>query len=116
VKYATLDSPRIPHVPQALLTVRKNNRAFGLFELAITLAWQGTWEGGEPVNGELTIVEFSSLCDDEDIEVTVSVSGSGSGSDELRGAVAALRPELLARLRQYTKEINLLAQPKDAAK
>lgn len=57
---------------QAYQTLRKGNKKFAVYDLYVTLEWNGTWvEDGAStdVTGEVTISEFCSTNDPDEWEV-----------------------------------------------
>lgn len=72
----------------------------------------GSGRGGEEaaVSGEISVAEFGSGSDHEDIEVSISTSGGSASAAEKeaakRVAQEALWPLVLQRLEQYVKELS----------
>lgn len=81
-----------------MLTTRKGNKRFAFYDLKLTLAWeaapscsedgQAEAEGDEdgrggrdaPVSGELSVAEFGSGSDHDDIEVSITANGEQTPS------------------------------------
>ncbi|GAB4814722.1 hypothetical protein N2152v2_001768 [Parachlorella kessleri] len=96
---------------EALLTKRKGNKKFAVFDLKLTLAWEGKWsmedaENPTVVSGEVSISEFASMGDHDDIVFGVTATGSSEAHRQLRQAVEALRPHIFSLLDQFAKELQ----------
>lgn len=96
---------------EAYQTLRKGNKKFAVYDLYVTLEWNGTWmEDGAAteIKGEVTISEFCSTNDPDEWEVVVTVSGEGASHSKLRAAVQQQCPAIQDRLQQYVAELNAL--------
>lgn len=113
---------------EAMLTTRKGNKRFAFYDLKLTLAWeaapscsedgQAEAEGDEdgrggrdaPVSGELSVAEFGSGSDHDDIEVSITANGGNASAAEKEAAKKhaqeALWPLVLQRLEQYVTELS----------
>ena len=117
---------------QAVLTTRKAGKKLGVFDLVLTLSWEGTWSlestasaqpasemplsaGCTPdtqvacmqkVTGTIKVTEFTSLSDPEDFCFVVSADGSGAAQDNLVRSVQGLQPDMIKRLLQYSQELG----------
>lgn len=96
---------------EAYQTLRKGNKKFAVYDLYVTLEWNGTWvqDGAAvEVTGEVAISEFCSTNEPEEWEVHVSVTGTGEPQSKLRAAVQQQQAAITQRLQQYVAELNAL--------
>ena len=57
------------------------------------------------VSGEVSISEFASMHEHDEIEFAVTVTGSGAGTAELKRAVEALRPAIFEQLDRFAGDM-----------
>ncbi|KAK9830294.1 hypothetical protein WJX72_010838 [[Myrmecia] bisecta] len=96
---------------EALLTIRKGNKKFAVFDLTLTLAWAGRCgEESNEVKGEVKITEFASTNEEDEYHFEVSATGTGKEQDQLKQTVKRMRPAILKQLAVFVAEINQLQQ------
>lgn len=132
----TAPSAPAPAPAQAMLTTRKQNKRFALYDLNLVLAWaeapaagdggEGAADGGSveaeaadgpaagvaaaaPVCGEVHIKEFAAMSEEEDIEFSVNLDSkflTNPRGAGARAAAEALRASIFEALGTYVAELN----------
>lgn len=92
---------------EAYITTRKGNKRFAVFDLKITLEWQGTAppESDKPVQGEVVIEEFASTNDPDEYIMCVSCQQTDAVAASYKQALEKGKPALLKALEEYVAEI-----------
>eukprot|EP00198_Chlamydomonas_reinhardtii_P014376 XP_001703713.1 predicted protein [Chlamydomonas reinhardtii] len=94
----------------ASITTRKGNKRFAVFDLTVSLAWEGrlAGEGGATARGEIRVEEVHSTGDEDDYVYSATADGSGPAQDKLKAlaASAAVRAAVFATLAQVIGELK----------
>ncbi|KAA6426690.1 hypothetical protein WJX79_001968 [Trebouxia sp. C0005] len=95
---------------EALLTTRKGRKRFAMYDLTVTLTWQGSWveDDKKQVTGEIIIGEFASANDPDEYEWSVTAEGTGTAQDKLKDHVNTLREPVFDKLQRYVTALNSL--------
>ncbi|GFH20082.1 Aha1_N domain-containing protein [Haematococcus lacustris] len=84
---------------EAAMTTRKGNRKLAVYDLKLTMAWEGTAEGEPaPVKGTVKVEEFASGSDEGDYMWEVTVEGSGAAQSAAKRAMEVAGTAQLSRL------------------
>ena len=93
------DPPPTATYTQASLCTRKGNKKVAVYDLTVTLAWEGAHDGEEgPIAGELKLTEFASANEADEVECTATVEGKSAGKERCRRVAHELRPQVVAHL------------------
>ncbi|KAG2488076.1 hypothetical protein HYH03_013379 [Edaphochlamys debaryana] len=94
----------------ASITTRKGNKRFAVFDMAVSLAWEGSVAGSDvKVKGEMRVEEVHSTGDEDDYVYSATAEGgNGAPQTKLRtlAAGAAIRAKVYATLAQVIKELK----------
>jgi len=91
---------------EASLSTRKGNKKVAVYDLSLTLAWEGfEAEGGTSVKGEWKLAEFASANEEDEYVVTVTAEGKGGAHEAHRRRAASLQKELLTRLHRIAEDM-----------
>lgn len=84
----------------ASLSTRKGNKRVAVYDLTLTLSWEGYAAGEETsVKGEWKLAEFASANDEDEYIVTVTTEGGKGGAHEVhRKHAATLQPQIIRAL------------------
>ena len=84
---------------QASVSTRKGNRKVAVYDLTVTLSWEGFDPASDTsAKGELTLSEFASANDEDEFVCTCTVDGKGASHEALRKRAAQMRAEVVATL------------------
>ena len=94
----------------AAVSIRKGNKKFAVFDLNITLKWEGTCEGFEGdgiVKGEIKIAEFASTNDEDEYEFKVNASdGDADAKKKMKQKIKSVVAEaFMPHLNTFAKEL-----------
>lgn len=95
----------------AALNIRKGNKKFAVFDLTVTLKWEGEWTGhDEKVKGEVKLSEFASTNDEDEYEYKVTTSdGSKEAKNKLKAKLEkGVHKLFLPKLEEFIKEMSAL--------
>ncbi|KAG2430979.1 hypothetical protein HYH02_013512 [Chlamydomonas schloesseri] len=94
----------------AAITTRKGNKRFAVFDLTISLAWEGrlAGEAGATARGEIRIEEVHSTSDEDDYVYGATADGSGAAQDKLKWLAAgpAVKAAVFATIAQVVAELK----------
>ncbi|KAG2424466.1 hypothetical protein HXX76_014518 [Chlamydomonas incerta] len=94
----------------AAITTRKGNKRFAIFDLTVSLAWEGrlAGEGGATARGEIRVEEVHSTGDEDDYVYSATADGSGPAQDKLKALAAsgAVRAAVFATIAQVIGELK----------
>jgi hypothetical protein len=94
---------------QASVSTRKGNRKVAVYDLTVTLSWEGFDAASDTsAKGELKVSEFASANDEDEFVCTCTVEGKGATHEALRKRAAQMRPDVVATLLAIASE--MLAQ------
>ncbi len=99
--------PGPPRPAQASLSTRKGNKKVAVYDLTLTLSWEGFDAAlDETCKGELKLSEFASANDEDEFLCTATVEGKGAAHETLRARAAALRPQVVRVLLDIAAEMT----------
>jgi len=91
---------------QASLSTRKGNRKVAVYDLTVTLSWEGHDAASDTAaKGELKVAEFASANDEDEFVCTCTVEGKGAPHEALRKQAHTLRPDVVAALLAIAAEM-----------
>jgi len=91
---------------EASCSTRKGGKVFTMFDLKITLKWEGCDSGdGEMTKGEMRITEFESTNEPEEYELKVVVTTKGSGDSQVKKVAESMKTTVLSLLHNMTATI-----------
>ena len=94
---------------QASVSTRKGNRKVAVYDLTVTLSWEGFDPASDTTaKGELKVAEFASVNDEDEFVCTCTVEGKGASHEALRKRAAQMRKDVVATLLAIAGE--MLAQ------
>ena len=91
------------------MSTRKGNRKVAVYDLTVTLSWEG-WDAATETTskGDFKVAEFASANDEDEFVCTCTVEGKGAQHEALRKRAAQLRPDVVKTLLAIAAE--MLAQ------
>ena len=92
--------------PQASLSTRKGTKKVAVYDLTLTLAWEGYDEATDTsAKGELKVSEFASANDEDEFVWAATVEGKGAPHEALRKRVAGMRAAVVRDLLAIAAEM-----------
>jgi Activator of Hsp90 ATPase, N-terminal len=96
---ADASAPLLLGLRQASLCTRKGGKKLAVYDLQVTLSWEGFDPEEEAVvKGEWKLTEFASANEEDEFAVAVTVEGKGAGKERCKRAAQGLQPEILRHL------------------
>jgi hypothetical protein len=91
---------------EAAVSTRKATKRLAVYDLSLTLAWEG-WdeETGTAGKGELKVTDFASANEAEEYIWSASVEGKGAAHEALRQKASALKEHVFAVLAALVAEM-----------
>ena len=97
----------------ASVTIRKGNKKFAVFDLSVTLKWEGSLgaEGDEDVKavtGEIKLTEFASTNDEDEYEFAVTCSDGDATAKQLfkKKIAGVVAQTIQPHLASFAKELS----------
>eukprot|EP01023_Acetabularia_acetabulum_P021638 TRINITY_DN2139_c0_g1_i3.p1 TRINITY_DN2139_c0_g1~~TRINITY_DN2139_c0_g1_i3.p1 ORF type:complete len:187 (-),score=25.05 TRINITY_DN2139_c0_g1_i3:315-875(-) len=93
---------------EALLTRRKGNKKFAVYDLSMEMKWEGKFKNKQDkkVKGKISISEFASSLEREDYIFNVSCDGGGTLEDDAKIHAAQLQNQIYEQLEVLIQELN----------
>ncbi|GAX80104.1 hypothetical protein CEUSTIGMA_g7542.t1 [Chlamydomonas eustigma] len=94
---------------EATITVRKGNKKLVIYDLNVSLSYEGHLSGSDKtVKGEVKVEDVSNGSEEDEYIFTITVEGTGSEQDECKNGAEGLRPIILEKIRQLIADLNEL--------
>jgi activator of HSP90 ATPase len=94
---------------EATITLRKGNKKLVIYDLNMSLAYEGQLSGSDQtVKGEVKVEDVSNGSEEDEYIFTITVEGTGSEQDECKKGAESLRPLIIENIRQLIADLNKL--------